>query len=79
MHAVTSVTQKEVVRSKAEKMISDFFIRNNITYVYEPEVKGKGTFFDYQIGYSDFYLPDYDVYVEFWGLVNADDTWTRER
>lgn len=53
--------------------------RYNINYVYEPEAKGKGLFFDYRIGYPDFYLPDYDVYVEYWGLVDADDEWTRER
>jgi len=79
-YGVNSVTIKgEVVRSKAEKIISGYLVRNNINYVYEPEVKGKGLFFDYRIGYPDFYLSDYDVYIEYWGLVDVDDKWTRER
>jgi hypothetical protein len=78
-YGVESVTEKgEVVRSYSEKILTDYFIRNNINYVYEPEVTSK-SFFKTRIGLADFYLPDYDTYVEFWGLVNADDKWTRER
>jgi hypothetical protein len=77
---VTSVTlQGETVKSIGERRIADFFKRNNINYVYEKEAKGKFLlFFEYKISSPDFYLPDYDVYVEYWGLVNADDRWTRE-
>jgi hypothetical protein len=85
-YGVESVTEKgEVVRSYSEKRISDYFARNNINYVYEPEVNIEHhSFFNlvssiHRIGLADFYLPDYDVYVEYWGLVNADDKWTRER
>ena len=77
-YGVESVTEKgEVVRSYSEKILTDFFIRNNINYVYEPEVTSK-SFFKHRIGLADFYLPDYDTYVEYWGLVKADDKWTRE-
>jgi hypothetical protein len=79
-YGVESVTEKgEVVRSYSEKILTDFFNRNNINYVYEPEVTSKGSFFKTRIGLADFYLPDYDTYVEYWGLVNADDKWTRKR
>ena len=47
--------------------------------MYEPEVKSDQSFFSYRIGYADFYLPDYDIYVEYWGLVDADDESTKER
>jgi len=77
-YGVKSVTAKgEGVRSIAERRIADYFEKNNIKYVYEQEVKGRFLFFDYKISSPDFYLPDYDVYVEYWGLVNADDSWTR--
>jgi len=77
-YGVKSVTIKgERVRSIAEKRIADYLMKNNINYVYEREAKGKGLFFDYKISSPDFYLPDYDVYVEYWGLVNADDNQTR--
>ena len=77
-YGVESVTLRgETVKSIGERRIADYFERNNINYVYEQEARGKGLFFDYKISSPDFYLPDYDVYVEYWGLVNADDSWTR--
>jgi hypothetical protein len=77
-YGVKSVTPKgEEVRSMAERQIADYFERNNINYVYEREAKSKFLFFESTIGHPDFYLPDYDVYVEYWGLVDADDSRTR--
>ena len=82
-YGVESVTQKgEEVRSFAEKRIADYFTRNNIDYVYEQEVRVRGgclLLSEYVVGNPDFYLPDYDVYVEYWGLVDAPDRRTRER
>lgn len=79
-YGVKSVTLKgEEVRSFAEKRIADYFARNNINYVYEQEAKTKGWLFRDTISHPDFYLPDYDVYVEYWGLVDADNRRTRER
>jgi hypothetical protein len=75
-YGVKSVTIKgEEVRSLGEKAIADYFERNNIRYVYEQTP----LFLNFRISSPDFYLPDYDVYVEYWGLVDADDNWTRER
>jgi len=77
-YGVKSVTVRgEEVKSIGERRIADYFERNNINYVYEQEAKGRFLFFDYKISPPDFYLPDYDVYVEYWGLVDADDDWTR--
>lgn len=82
-YGVESVTQKgEEVRSFAEKRIADYFARNNINYVYEKEVRVRGgclLLSEYVVGNPDFYLPDYDVYVEYWGLVDAPDKRTREQ
>lgn len=79
-YGVASVTLRgENVKSIGERRIADYFQRNNIKYVYEHEARGKGLFFDYKISNPDFYLPDYGVYVEYWGLVDADDNWTRTR
>lgn len=69
----------EEVKSIAERKIADYFRRNNIKYVYEKELRKIGLFHDYTICCPDFYLPDYDVYVEYWGLVDADDEYTRKR
>jgi hypothetical protein len=79
-YGVESVTlRRETVKSIGEKRIADYFERNNIRYVYEKEARSKALFFSYKISNPDFYLPDYDVYVEYWGLVNADDNWTRTK
>jgi hypothetical protein len=78
-YGVKSVTLRgETVKSIGERTIADYFERNNIRYVYEKEARTKALFFSSKISNPDFYLPDYDVYVEYWGLVNADDYWTRE-
>ena len=59
----------ELVRSRSEKAIADWFYRNGVRYVYEyPAFDSRGR----RVGVPDFYLPDFDVYVEYWGLAGAD-------
>ena len=78
-YGVKSVTARgEEVRSLAEREIADYFARNNIKYIYEQGTMAR-SFLRYKVVSPDFYLPEYDVYVEYWGLVDADDSWTRER
>ena len=64
-----SVTLRgEVVRSHSEKVIADWFTKNGIRYAYEyPAFDRRGSV----ISRPDFYLPDYGVYVEYWGLAGA--------
>ena len=69
----TSTLKGEEVKSRAEGFIADYFNRNNINYEYERKAESKGFIFSKEISHPDFYLPDYDVYVEYWGLVDADD------
>ena len=79
-YGVKAVTRRgETVKSIGEKRIADYFERNNIRYVYEKEARTNALFFSSKISNPDFHLPDYDVYVEYWGLVNADDDYTRTR
>jgi hypothetical protein len=71
-YGVQSFTQNgEIVKSLAEKTLADYFKSINVRYCYEQSG-------DRRIRNPDFYLPDYDVYVEYWGLLNADDLWTRQ-
>ena len=66
----------EVVRSRSEKAIADWFYLHGVRYAYEhPAFDMKGSV----ISRPDFYLPDYDVYVEYWGLVGLPDGSTRSR
>ncbi len=66
----------EHVRSRAEQRIADYFTRNNIRYVYEKEIQN-GLIFKHTFARPDFYLPDYDVCVEYWGLVDASSSYRR--
>jgi hypothetical protein len=52
-------------KSDKERFIAGFFDRNKIKYEYERKVKIKG-----QELKPDFYLPEYDVYLEYWGNLN---------
>jgi len=71
-YGIPTQTQRgETVKSHSEGLIADYFTRNGIRYEYEHRIGG--------IGHPDFYLPDYDLVVEFWGLVDADDEQLRTR
>jgi len=50
------------VRSKSEKIIADWLYNNRVRFEYERKVVEGVT--------CDFYLPDMDVYIEFWGIDN---------
>ena len=73
-----AVTQRgEVVRSNSERVIADYFSLSGIRYVYEQPAMGRWGF--RRISRPDFYLPDYGVYVEYWGLVNLPNNFARSR
>lgn len=74
-YGTKSVTQQgEEVKSLAEKRITDYFVKNKITYLYEEEARRKVLWvLSEKISRPDFYLPDYNVFVEYWGLVDADN------
>lgn len=58
------------VRSLSEKIIIDYFFDNYIRVIYEktiPYINEKG---EEASLHPDFYLPDYDLYIEFNGLTN---------
>ena len=67
----------EKVKSKAEKQIADYFANSNIRYAYEWKAQTDGTIFKRTFAHPDFYLPDYNVYVEYWGLVSASKDYRR--
>lgn len=67
------------VRSKGERVIADYFTSRNIAYQYEAEATTDDWFiFKTKISRPDFYLPQYNLYVEYWGLVDSFDRGTRD-
>jgi hypothetical protein len=63
----------EYVRSKAEQAIGDYFTKQNILYQYEKTARTNNLVFKEKISKPDFYLTQYDLYVEYWGLLDTKD------
>ena len=75
-----SVTKLGVeVRSCAEQQIADYFDSIGVRYEYEKELEAKFWIFREKVSAPDFYLPDYDVYVEYWGMLNVDNSYDRKK
>ena len=56
------------VKSRAEKLIADFLHIHQVEYRYEDRASWADSASD-KAGYTpDFYLPDYDIYIEHWGI-----------
>jgi hypothetical protein len=78
-YGIESFTRNgEMVKSKAEKYLADYFSSQGIHYQYEKEARSRGIFSSKHISNPDFYLLDHDVYVEYWGLVDTENKKVRE-
>lgn len=69
----------EIVKSQSEKQIADYFYTNRINYRYESQANTDLSAFRDKISKPDFYLLDYSVYVEFWGLIDVADSEQRTK
>lgn len=54
----------DLVRSNYERVVANFLYSQDIDYVYEKPLKLS----DGRLFHPDFYLPDYDCYIEIWGM-----------
>jgi DNA helicase-4 len=60
--------KKETVKSYGELDIANFLAQNGITYVYEQEYPVDTRTSEYGQYYPDFYLPAFDLYIEYFGI-----------
>lgn len=58
----------EVVKSYGEMDIANFLMQNGIRYIYEQPYKTDTRTSEYGQYYPDFFLPDYNVYIEYFGI-----------
>lgn len=65
------------MKSRAEQRIADYFTENGIRYVYEKGARTDALIFKQTFAHPDFYLSDYNVYVEYWGLVDTSKEYQR--
>lgn len=59
---------KETVKSYGEMDIANFLTENNVEYIYEHPYKIDTRTHEYGQYYPDFYLPQYDIYIEYFGI-----------
>ncbi|WP_424001065.1 UvrD-helicase domain-containing protein [Haloarcula salina] len=74
----------EEVASRAEKTIADFLFTHGVDYQYEAIAGWANTAEDKGGYYPDFYLPEYDLYIEHWGIDEAGEvapwfSWSAEK
>ncbi len=61
----------EIVKSYGEMDIANFLFQNHINYEYESSYKFDTNDEQYGQYHPDFYLPDYDIYIEYFGINRA--------
>lgn len=61
------------VRSRAEALIDDWLYNNRIVHAYEMRVPIEEEL------YTDFYLPEHKIYIEYWGLESRNDYQDRKK
>ncbi len=66
--------RRDVVKSAQEAMIANFLYLHKIDYEYERPYKYDTSDKNYSIYRPDFYLPDYDIYLEHFGIDRNGDT-----
>ncbi|MBW2995780.1 hypothetical protein KY332_00610 [Candidatus Woesearchaeota archaeon] len=68
--------EKNYYDSEGEKKIAAYFKRKNVAFKHHPTVKVDVVKYGLTIPFKrlkiepDFYLPEFDVYVEYWGMIN---------
>ena len=60
--------KSETVKSKQELAIANFMFLNGVEYEYEPKYKYDVSTQNYRQYHPDFYLPEYDIYIEHFGI-----------
>lgn len=79
-YGTRSTTRLRVeVRSRAEQRIADYFDSIVLRYEYERELESGLWIFTKKVSSPDFYLPDFDVYVEYWGMLGVENNYDREK
>lgn len=60
--------KNEMVKSYGEMDIANFLARNGITYIYEYPYEHDTRTSEYGQYHPDFYLPEYKIYIEYFGI-----------
>lgn len=67
MNPPTTISN-EIVKSYGEMEIANFLVQNNVAYIYENPYRIDTCTAEYGQYKPDFYLPQYDIYIEYFGI-----------
>ena len=70
-HERAGETPRADAESEREGRIARYFAENGILYVHEAVAPRDPSVFKRILAKPDFYLPDFGVYVEYWGMAHA--------
>jgi hypothetical protein len=72
VHIPSVTLTGQQVRSRGEKIIANYLTYHGVSYYYEAQAMTNDWFiFKRQISRLDFFLPQYNLFVEYWGLVDS--------
>lgn len=63
-----TTVNNETVKSYGEMDIANFLVQNGVRYIYEHPYEVDTRTIEYGQYHPDFYLPDYKIYIEFFGI-----------
>jgi len=75
-YEITQPYKKNNYDSKDEEVIAKYFQRKNLIYNHHPSIRLNKTLFGIAIPFAsiklepDFFLPEFEVFVEYWGMIN---------
>lgn len=68
--------QKNRYDSNEEETVANYFKRKNVVFEHHPTIKVEKFWWKLSIPFAsvniepDFYLPEFDIYVEYWGMID---------
>jgi len=83
-YKITHSEKENHYDSKSEEIIAGYFKRKNIIFEHHPHISVKKYFYGFTVPFHkvniepDFFLPEFDVFVEFWGLIE-DEKYKKEQ
>lgn len=76
---IMRTSNSEAHTSKGEKKIAEYFVKKRISFESFPVIKVQKYFYGFTTPFSkvklhpDFYLPEYNVIVEYWGMIDNEN------
>src|SRR3989344_1505062 len=78
-YKISSPFKKNYYDSKEEEKIAEYFKRKNLIYYHHPKIRLNKFSYGFYIPFytleiePDFFLPEFKIYVEYWGMIENQD------